>query len=206
MRINTVGVYWSARHESVEVCAQRLGRYLVSLKSAFPALAEWYKRSGVASQPVLFDKNEYGQLLDILSAGVNKRDVNGEIIEELGFRVGLWNKRKESEAIGLGITCGLFSNSAGLSNAVTLSLPKDLEALSLQGEGALRKLLLLQVEAWNPDWGAVFASQSDAVRNRKGNGPFLDKMLWVKDGVTLPESVDKECLKEAVLGGAICVR
>jgi len=206
MRINTVGVYWPARRETAEVCASRLAKYLLSLRSAFPALTGWYRKGGAVPRAISFDENEREQLLDIVSAGANKRDVGGEAIEELGFRVGLWNNRKESEAVSLGITCGLFSNSPGLTNAVTLSLPKDLEALSLQGNDALRKLLLIQVEAWSPEWGAVFASQGDAVKTRKGSDPFFDKMLWMKDGVSLPEGVDKECSKEIALGGTIRVR
>lgn len=203
MRINTVGIYWAARRENAEACAERLEKYLLSLKSAFPALADWYRKRGAASQPILFGQQENGELLDLLTAARNKRDIGGEVIEELGFRVDLWNKRKESEAVSLGVTCGLFSKSTGLSNAVYLSLPQDLEALSLQGSDALRKLLFLQVEAWSPDWGAVFASQGNAYKTRKGNGPFFDQMLWLKNGADLPKGVGKEYLGEIALGGRI---
>jgi len=206
MRINTVGVYWSARRESAEACAGRLSKYLLSIKSAFPELADWYRKCGGASQAISLDQNNNGELLDLLTAGTNRRDLNGEVIEELGFRVGLWNKRKESEGVGLGITCGLFSNSTGLSNTVTLSLPQDLDVLSLQGSEALKKLLLLQVEAWSPDWGAVFASQGDALKSRNGNGPFFDQMLWLKSAVSLPEGVDKGCPGEIALGGTIYIK
>ena len=206
MRINTVGVYWSARRESAEACTERLGKYLLSIKSAFPELADWYRKGGGASQAISLDQNNNGELLDLLTAGTNKRDLNGEVIEELGFRVGLWNKRKKSEAVGLGITCGLFSNSTGLSNAVTLSLPQDMDALSLKGSEVLKKLLLLQVEAWSPDWGAVFASQGDAMKSRKGNGPFFDQMLWLKNAGSSPEGIDKECPREIALGGVIYIK
>lgn len=205
MRVNTVGVYWSARRESAETCSARLRKYLLSIEAAFPALSEWYKKGGSTS-PAISVKQGSEDLLRLLIGGANRRDFGGEVMEDLGFRVSLWNKRKGSEAVSLGVTCGLSSNSAGLSNAVTLSLPQDLPALSLHGSEVPRKLLLLQVEAWNPDWGAAFASQGDAVKKRKGGGPFLDQLLWLRNGMSLPDGVTQEYLTEAALSGVIYAR
>ncbi len=204
MKVDTVAVYWKARAESAEACAGRLDRYFRELAQAFPSLAEWYKQGGsraAASAGTSVSQYDESALVDLVKAGANKRDIGKEVIEELGFQVGLWNKRKEGESMGLSIACGLSFEHPGMRNAVVMDLPSDLGALSLDSDESLKKLLLVQVAAWNPDWGAVFST--DELIERKGRGPLVDKMLWISDGETAPETIAGYSTKEQTLGGTL---
>ena len=183
MPVSTVGIYWPARAETAEACAARLGKCMRSIRQEFPDLADWHKLEQVSRQPISYDQD--ADLLKLLLKGRNKRDIGGEVMEELGFRVNLWNGRGSSEAMSLGVGCGMFSKVAGLSNAMYLTLPKNREALSLETDNALRNLLLVMVEAWSPDWGAVFDAKGEAIKDRQGNGPIMDNMLWLKNGLSL---------------------
>ncbi|MFC3650355.1 Imm52 family immunity protein [Dyella humi] len=204
MKIN-VGAYWGSRQESLDQCAARLERYLSALRS-FPVLADWYLQGGSvrqASGKTPITQFGDGILTELLRAGRNKYDTKPGVIENLGYRVGLWNRRGETESASLLIGCGMYSTNPRLSNAVVLALPSNLETLSTDTQSAIKRLLCVHVEAWNPDWSAVFASQCDAIKNRKGNGPFLDKMLWLKSGTKAPEGLVTEQPVEQVLDGAL---
>lgn len=201
-RIN-VGVYWGSRRESVKECAYRFRTYLHSLTS-FPVLADWYLKIedfGVASSGPSIRELDDDVIEKLLIAGKSKYPNK----DELGFRVGLWNKRNETESSSLSVSCGKFTTNTGLSNAVVLTVPRNVEVLSQDVEIALRRLLLLQVEAWSPEWGAVFSSNSDALKRRQGNGPFLDKILWLKQGVSVPETLSTERPVEDMLNGFLYV-
>ncbi len=54
-----------------------------------------------------------GSALDNSCAAPNLK-LRGEVIEDLGFRVGLWNRRKGRESMSLAITCGLSFEHPGM--------------------------------------------------------------------------------------------
>jgi hypothetical protein len=79
------------------------------------------------------------------------------VIEELGFRVTLWNGGSGKKTAGLSIKCGLYWTSptanAGMSNCVTLDLPEDLG--DLKQVDRMSAMLAAIARAWEPDWAGV---------------------------------------------------
>lgn len=203
--VDSIGVYWGPRKETAAECASRLRRYLLGLSNEHALLSNWYlkQRSRKAEKtPVRLQGDDLADLIEVVTAGLNRRDVGGDVIESLGFRVSLWNGLDEEESFGLSIKCGLFEQKPNLGNAAVLTVPSDASA-GLTDKAFLKRLLVHGIEAWEPDWGAIFFSGSSALENRIGNGPFLDQALWIKKGES---SMAGEVKREPLLGGALLER
>jgi hypothetical protein len=183
MKIDTVGVYWKSRRETAQECAFRLRHCLDALAQQFPALAAWYQKGARPDENTANVAEISGdKLLSLVESGVNRKDAGGQPIPQLGFGIGLWNGGPEGARAGMTIRCGLASQNKALSNAVVMELPNDLQALALDSDEALERLLLLLATVWEADWGAVFSTSSDAWARRTGPGPFLDRLLWLRRG------------------------
>ena len=191
-----VGAYWSSRKESIEQCADRLRKFFVALTASDPFLATWLEKGRSRKQALekTADIREQSYLLGLLDRGRNRRDVGGTVIEELGFRVGLWNGGNGEKAAGLSITCGLYWTSpnpnASLSNCVTLDLPEDLGELK-QAE-RMSGVLAAVAQAWEPDWASVMSREAMNARAFDAKIPFVDWMVYVPrriDSVLSPSSV-----------------
>jgi hypothetical protein len=191
-----VGAYWLSRKESIEQCADRLRKFFVALTASDPVLATWLEKGRSRKQALekTADIREQSYLLGLLDRGRNRRDVGGTVIEELGFRVGLWNGGNGEKAAGLSITCGLYWTSpnpnASLSNCVTLDLPEDLGELK-QAE-RMCGVLAAVAQAWEPDWAGVMSREAMNARAFDAKIPFVDWMVYVPrriDGVLSPSSV-----------------
>jgi hypothetical protein len=209
MQINSVGVYWKARRESAAQCSARLARFLVELADQFPMLADWYKkgqRAALEATAISVRQLSSKDILALVSASSNKRDIGGEPIAELGFGIGLWNGKTGDAEAGVGITCGLDSANPGLINSVVLKLPKDLKSIGLGSDNGQRKLLLLLAVVWDAEWGAVYSSRSEVFKQRRGGGPFLDKMLWLRDGQQVPITADEVSATEKCVDGTLYVQ
>jgi hypothetical protein len=191
-----VGAYWPSRKESVEQCAERLRKFFVALAATDPVLATWFEtgrsRKQALEKPAHIGDQSY--LLGLLDRGRNRRDVGRTVIEELGFRVGLWNGGNGENAIELGVKCGLYWTSsnpnASLSNYVTLDLPKDLGELK-QAE-RMSTVLAAVARAWEPDWAGVMSKDAMNARAFDARIPFVDWMVYLPrkiDGLPAPASV-----------------
>lgn len=206
MQINTVGVYWKARRESAQECTIRLIRFFAELASEFPALANWYEKieDGSTVEPI----SQLGEkdLLSLVAAGSNRRDIGREPIADLGFNIGLRTQGTGGVDSSLSITCGLFSPNPGLGNAVVVKLPIDLQSVSLDTPTSQKRLLLLLVKTWDAEWGAAYSSRSNVFKQRKSNAPFLDNILWLKNGIAGPENVVECSSSELAAGGVLYMK
>jgi hypothetical protein len=184
MKVDTLGVYWKSRPETARECASRLRKCIEELTQQFPALADWYQKG---DRPNEYQTSVAGfsdeELLSLVEGSVNRKDVGGQPIPHLGFGIGLWNGR-EGAAAGMSIRCGLSSQNKGLANSTVMDLPNDLKAVALDSDEALQGLLLLLAKVWEADWGAVYSTRSAAFESRTGPGPFLDRMLWLRNGAS----------------------
>lgn len=191
-----IGAYWPARKESQEQCAERLGTFLRECANCDPVLATWFEtgrsRRQAMERPVDIGNRDY--LMDLLERGRNRRDVGQTVIEELGFRVVLWNGESGMKAVGLSIKCGLYwtsaTTNAGMGNSVTLDLPEALD--ELRQADRMSRMLAAIVRAWEPDWAGVMSTDAMNARDFNTKVPFVDWMVYVSrtiGSVPLPSSI-----------------
>lgn len=103
----------------------------------------------------------------LLDQGVNRRDVGSDVIEELGFSVGLWNRARP--AVGLSVTAGAYPSFAGVLNSVVLDFPPpEAEAMLLYDPRPAGAILEAVVESWEPDWATW---TTHALRSAQGAAP-----------------------------------
>ncbi len=125
-----LGAYWGSRKESSLRCGQRMAGCIARLSKIDEALGSWFRRGvskAAAKTPVELDAESLGKLL---AQGVNRRDVGGDAIEELGFSIGLWNRARP--AVGLSATVGAHPSFQGVLNSFVLDFPPpEAEALRI---------------------------------------------------------------------------
>jgi immunity protein 52 of polymorphic toxin system len=172
--------YWGARNESAESCAARLQRFLGALSSVHPSLRRWLKvadsPAAVTSAPAGSD-NELNTLRDLFLAGRTRRDLDDEVMTELGYGVSLWNGDPNGAA--LSISCGTHVGGARLGNSVVLQLPDlDNASAELFTTGTARLLMLALIECWEPLW-AVFASYGMLDAQDTEPGPHEPVAGWM---------------------------
>lgn len=142
-----VGVYWSERRESREAVAVRVARFLALVAQCEAIFARWFLKARTKSAggiPVIPDANEVATKLK-----VNRRDVGGDVISELGFSLGLWNGRTASLSATVGACSPHVRNSVVLAFDERAQIDKQV----------LRKVLCAAIEAFEPDHGVVTSSK-----------------------------------------------
>lgn len=179
-----LGAYWDARADSLEKCTEDAARFLVRLAEIDPLLASWYKRGrsrkGALERKV--DILDVQKLQDLLLAGRNRRDVDREIIDELGYKLSLWNGAEEEEAEAtVSIHCG--AHNARIGNSVIIDLPYQSERSEWVGKAS--SLLALAAEVWQPNWAGIMSKMAMRERDFDGDNPFVDWMVYVPRKIAL---------------------
>jgi hypothetical protein len=191
-----MGVYWPARKESVEECADRALRFFGDLMACDSALSTWYEKRRSRKQALAKRANvanrEY--LLGRLKKGRNRQNIRRTAIEDLGFSFGLWNGGEDAKDADLYVRCGLYWQSPNpqtdLGNCVTLDFPEDLG--SLRQSERMASVLTAAAKAWNPEWAGIMSHEAMDARGFSTKRPFLDWMVFVPrkiNKVPLPSSV-----------------
>jgi len=175
-----LGAYWNARRDGLEECAENARRFFAGLTEIDPLLAQWYER-GRSRKDALERKADtlnVQRLEDLLLKGRNRRDIGREVIEELGFKISLWNGAVDEEAeASLRIHCGSYNERIG--NSIVIDLP-------YQSSGWIEKatsLLALVVEIWKPRWAGIMSERAMQKRDFDGAQPFVDWMVYVPRSV-----------------------
>jgi hypothetical protein len=146
---------WTERKEDIDSCAERLSLFLSDLEAIDPFFLAW--RDG--DKP----KKEYRlpmsrqQLVRILEKNVNRKDIGGAVIPELGFAVSLIAETQFSGFV-LRVRCGGFS--PWTSNCCSIEFPT-------QGEDAERILQIPSlvrianavIRNWHPQHGVITSHQ-----------------------------------------------
>jgi hypothetical protein len=175
-----IGAYWQARKETINGCADRLGRFLSALSACGPVFSAWYKRgrSRRQAKQVEIDFKNKDCLLDLLEQGRNRTNVGKQVIEDLGFHVGMWNGGEPQKEVGLSVTCGLYSTAPGLGgNCVMIDLPEELG--DLRQSQRMANVLVAVATSWEPDWAGVISRKSRETRSFVPGKPFVDWMLYL---------------------------
>ncbi|MCX6544504.1 MAG: hypothetical protein NTV05_08830 [Acidobacteria bacterium] len=141
-----IGVYWTARPESAEEVANRLSRFLGSLSTNGKELklGQWFRKGSSrasARKRLATDASSIAKALR-----TNRRDVDGTVMLELGYRLSIWN----GDDVSFDATIGSFN--AHVTNAAVLSFADDALPLSAdQGQTLLEAAVL----AFEPEHGVV---------------------------------------------------
>jgi hypothetical protein len=130
-----------------------------------------------ANTPQLLD---VGSLRELLLGGRNRREDNGEVIEELGFSAWLWNRARP--AVGLSADVGAYPNHPGLGNSFVLTFPApdDDGADRLSRVGTADAVFDALVGAWDPDWATWTTNSWRGAQPRRGRGPVVGWFTYVK--------------------------
>jgi len=178
---------WGARKEPARVCAHRAYRFLSELAECSGAFAGgWLKCGttfdGALSKPV--DMSEEG-LEALMLMGRNRRDSDGSIIEELGFRLGrLWNGLEDGSA-HVTVYCGLYANELPRPNRLFVELPSSgSNAPRVLQTEKLHEIVALIVRNWDPDWARVSTFRMDEAIYGQGHyqGQKAGWLTYVSDG------------------------
>src|SRR5262245_32347426 len=120
MHTGLMGLYWGARQQSLDECADLCLSTILSMRDCgFDGFFQLGRSRKDALRRAVDVSPE--SIRSLLSRGVNRRDDNRQVISELGYNLGLWSGRPDDEAFGLTIHCGSYSQWVG--NNVVLNLP-----------------------------------------------------------------------------------
>lgn len=197
------GAYWGPRRESPNDCAERAHSFLDALAEISGLFSGWRpvalsRAAATRARPL--DIGSIDQLSKLFELGSNRKDIGGEVIDELGFRLAVWNGGKDMSAVSLSMKCGMYSTVAGLSNAVVLKLPQQFDVCSKE---KIRDLLRAFAQAWEPDW-AIITSQS--ARSRQADhSPYLDRGLYIRNSTPAPHGLPASATRHMLAGGILYV-
>ena len=190
----TLRAAWGDRPEPVASCARRLVAWLDGMAGADPALAEWFLKGRTrasADRPVPRDDPDAVEAL--LLGGRNRRDSGGEVIEELGFSIGLWNR--QPVAVGLRATVGGSAAAKGVRNSLALTLPPvSAESASLHQRATAERVMAALVEAWDPQWASWYTLP---LLDAQAPGPHEPVVGWLTH-------LSEPCPPGPLPGGATC--
>lgn len=191
MTIYCAVAYWSARQEDSFSCARRLKRFLSEIEFLNENLKHWRKLGSSvvrAKQNPQLKYDSLEELEKIVAAGVNRRDVDKSVIEELGFHVSAWNGGSSKKAAGFSMLCGMYSNNKNLSNCMKLDLPDEFNMNDFNNQ-----IILIQkfFDCWEPDSIKIFRRSLDP-GNVINNS---DKVIFLKKGYENQYAIER-CIKE----------
>lgn len=148
MRNRFVGVYWGARSEPRESCAQRVADCILRLSPLSRQLDRWFRKGRSKSAAELEIPTDPTAIASLLKT--QRRDVGGAAMPDLGFSFSAWN----GESVSFAVTCG--SSSPFVRNSAVIAFePGEEPSLAL-----LRRILEVAVEAFDPDEGVVSSAGS----------------------------------------------
>jgi hypothetical protein len=137
--------YWSQRPESREQAAQRLSAFLTRLSELSLEFGGWYLTGRTRSAALKHElRSDPGSIVEKLR--VNRRDVGGEPIRELGFSLDAWNGKRGSVSATIG------GYSPHVPNSIVLSVETPPGTIS---DDTWRAVLEAVVEVFEPDDAVV---------------------------------------------------
>lgn len=178
----TLGAYWKPRRETIEQCANRLLGFMQGIAQCDEVFVDWYHlgRSRKDALKRKIDTRSPDELFTLLYKG---RHLNfyKEVIENLGFSIGIWNGGEPGKEVSLHISCGQSAEVPGLrGNCVVISFPEDLRGLA--DPARTSRILLLASTCWEPDWAGIFSNEAMSNRDFRVE-PFVDWMVYVPNKI-----------------------
>ncbi len=163
------------------MCAQRLSECLAALASLDPLLSSWRRRGrskAAAQAPV---DMQIDALEKLLLEGRNRRDTDGTAMEELGFRVAIWNGQEPM--IGLSASVGKYPGTPGLMNSFVLELPAPLgDAARLYDHDVAVSLMKAIAASWEPDWATWTSGSLRSAQDAPPRTPVVGWLTFLSRG------------------------
>lgn len=169
-----VGVYWSERRETRDEAAARVYGFIESIAGMHSWLSTWFKKGRLKKEALTRQILGLGDIRDALT--VNRRDIGGGVLSDLGFSLGLWNGNN----VALSITIG--SVSPFVRNSVVLSIEGRGNAPT---RGEWGELLRSAISAFDPEYGVVTSSE-DLVRFHATDPWDVGLFVYDRDGGVQP--------------------
>jgi Immunity protein 52 len=152
-----LGAYWGDRKESVEQCTGRVVACVSALGKCDPAFSRWF--SGGRSRKEALEREVHitpETVKELLLRGRNRKDIGGEVIEDLGFSMSLWNGGEHCQGVGLRVQCGAYTGNPNLGNSCVVELPSEgSPSERLLTVNTLLCLMRAVAESFDPDWATV---------------------------------------------------
>ncbi len=170
-----LGVYWSARAESAEHCAQHVSRLFQSLAVCDPKLTSWYNKGWTLEEAL-------SKRLDTQASALHQRFSRREDSEETprddGYSLRVWNGEPDEGSASLSIRCG--ESSPWIPNSCVLTPPEQgPTAERLLRVPTLAQVLRAMVRAFEPEWGlATSHAHRDLVSDAATPGTFIGWLTY----------------------------
>lgn len=144
--METVSAFWPARQESRQAVASRLADCFALLAHVDPTLSGWRakgrsRRSAAANPVLVLDAAVLAEHLT-----VQRGDFGGDVMEELGFSLSVWNGEVDHRAAAFSCRAGASAAGGYVGNAVTLQVPAAWGERPQLLEGAVTSLR----RVWEP--------------------------------------------------------
>ncbi len=162
-----LGAYWWDRKESVEQCAERVVGCLRDFGQCDPALSRWF-RGGRSRKEALEREVQITSdaVKELLLRGRNRKDIGGEVIEDLGFSLRLWNGGEDCQDVGFSVTCGGYAANPNIWNSCVVELPSEgPPSERMLKVDPLLCLMRAVVTAFDPDWATVMPDSLRQIAN-----------------------------------------
>lgn len=154
-----IGIYWGAREETVDECAQKVFETFAYLRNVDNSFNQWFQTEKPRKGQVVAPLNiSMEGIKDLLLSGRNFNDI-GELLEDLGYLLYLKSFIDFSKSHVLSFSCGQFNER--ITNSVVLELSKEKEFSYLHQTSTLLRIFRKLGKIWSPDRGVVKCDDKD---------------------------------------------
>jgi hypothetical protein len=183
-----VGAYWGAREYGLERSAALVVELVRRLAEYDPVLTGWRdpgdtKAQALANPVVTLNEQE---MMERLLAGRHRRDMTGEIFDDLGYSVFWWNGRTDKKTAAK-LSIGIDRLSPLVSNSAVLHLPDSAFAPNIYHRDVALGILTTVIDIFAPDharwtdWG-LMTPQKEPDQPLEGGGYRLGDLVGVPAG------------------------
>jgi hypothetical protein len=141
----------------VEQCAEHVVHCLRDLGKSDIAFSRWFQ-AGRSRKKALEREVQitHETVKELLFRGRSKRDIGGDVMEELGFSMRLWNGGEDCQSVGFSVTCGGYARNPNVWNSCVINLPSEGHPSErLLKVEVLLRLMRAVIESFDPHWATV---------------------------------------------------